>query len=65
MMKRTPAKQSGGTWAENAFPPEAAMNYDEFASEDVREVKVKIEASLDEEGWEVVDGLKFPYEDAA
>ena len=50
---------------ENAFPPEAAMNYDEFAPEDVRGLKAEIEARLGEEGWEVVDGLKFPYEDVA
>ncbi|KZX95489.1 MULTISPECIES: hypothetical protein [unclassified Sulfitobacter] len=64
-MNRTPAKQAGGKWVENAFPPEAAMNYDEFAPEDVRGLKAEIEARLGEEGWEVVDGLKFPYEDVA
>lgn len=64
-MNRTPAKQAGGKWAENAFPPEAAMNFDEFAPEKVRELKAEIEGKLDEEAWEVVDGLKFPYDNVA
>ncbi|MBM1814539.1 hypothetical protein JQX09_18200 [Sulfitobacter pseudonitzschiae] len=61
-MNRTPAKQTGGKWAQNAFPPEAAMNFDEFSPEQVRELKAEIENELGEETWEVVDGLKFPYE---
>ena len=64
-MKRIPAKQSGGKWAENAFPPEAAMNFDEFDPENVRELKAEIEKEFEGEEWEVVDGLKFPYENVA
>ncbi|WP_323781577.1 hypothetical protein [Leisingera sp.] len=60
-MNRTPAKQSGGKWAKNAFPPEAAMNFDEFDPDQVRELKADLEKDLDGEEWEVVDGTKFPY----
>ncbi|MFT6444911.1 hypothetical protein SAMN04488041_102656 [Sulfitobacter pontiacus] len=64
-MNRTPAKKAGGKWAENAFPPEAAMNFDEFSADSVRKMKADIESKLGEEGWEVVDGLKFPYDEVA
>lgn len=60
-MIRTPAKQTGGKWDENAFPSEAAMNFDEFDPEQVRERKTALEREFEGEDWEVVDGTKFPY----
>ena len=60
-MNRTPAKQTGGKWAENAFPPEAALNFDEFDPEQVRKLKVTLEKELEGDEWEVVDGTKFSY----
>ena len=45
-MNRTPAKQAGGKWAKNAFPPEAAMNFDEFDPEQVRKLKATLEEEL-------------------
>lgn len=60
-MIRTPAKQAGGKWAENAFPAEAAMNFDEFDPKQVRERKIALESDFDIDEWEVVDGTKFPY----
>lgn len=61
-MTRTPAKQIGGKWADNAFPTEATKNFDEFEPETVRELKATVEQEAEGETWEVVDGLKFPYE---
>jgi hypothetical protein len=64
-MNRVPAKKNGGKWAPDAFPQEAAMNFDEFPAETVREVKAEVETDLGDETWEVVDGLKFPYDQVA
>lgn len=61
IMIRTPEKQTGGKWSDAAFPPEAAMNFDEFVPEQVRELKIALESDFDLEDWEVVDGTKFPY----
>ena len=46
-MIRAPAKQAGGKWSDAAFPPEAAMNFDEFAPEQVRELKIALESDFD------------------
>ncbi|WP_339112803.1 hypothetical protein [Thioclava sp. GXIMD2076] len=65
MPNRNRKTTSASQWGNNAFPPEAAENYDEFPVDAVIEFKRKQELALADEEWEVVDGLNFPYEQTA
>lgn len=51
----TPAKKANG------FPAEAGHFYEEVPSNEMEKLRLESAKMLEEDEWEVVDGINFPY----